>query len=257
MLKTSKLQLINLFENLGIKPGSKVFVHSSLFSLGLIEGGVKGFYDTLIEYLGTNSTLIVPTFTYSFRRSECFDVINTPSAKNIGVLAEYVRKHPLAIRSMDPLFSMASIGPDSEYLMQRRSHNCFGNNSIYELLFQEKVFFLAIGISYSTGITGFIHLENISNVPYRINNKFLGKSIGFDGKEFQDYAIHFVKDENYFQYYHTNRDSMGKLLELKGASKSINYAHNNHFYINSELMQDIVLSVLNKNPFSMLEKIHT
>ena len=79
MIRTTKQDLINLFRALEINSGDTVVAHTALFSLGLIEDGVGGFYNSLRNVIGDNGTLIVPTFTYSFRRNEIFDIKNSAS----------------------------------------------------------------------------------------------------------------------------------------------------------------------------------
>ena len=50
----------------------------------------------------------MPTFTYSYRRNEVFDVSRSVSIN--GVFSEYIRKLDGVYRNDDPLVSFAGIG---------------------------------------------------------------------------------------------------------------------------------------------------
>lgn len=227
-------------------------VHSSIFTLGKIENGLSGLYQAFRKILGEKGTLMVPTFTYSFRRNQIFDVRNTPTGAEIGSFAEYIRKLPGAIRSTDPLFSMAAIGPQAEDLMERTSHRCFGKDSIYEKIFSANALFVALGITYSTGITAFLHLENLAGIDYRREMRFDGQSIGYDGKIYDDWAIHFARDEEKYPSAYTNRDPLGYQMEELGISKAVDFGSGHHIALRAQSFKECVLSKLAKDPHLML-----
>ena len=176
MIITSKLKIKEMLKYLGVISGDIVMIHSSIYSLGRVEEGLDGFFEAIIEYVGEGGGLIVPTFTYSYRRNEIFDIKNTKSAVDIGVFSEFIRKKDISIRNLDPLFSMTAIGGSAVSLIQRRTKNCFGEGSVYGELFNNNVKFLGLGISYSTGLSGFMHIEKLANVPYRYDKVFSGKT---------------------------------------------------------------------------------
>ena len=253
MIRTTQADLLNLFRSLGIRSGDTVVAHTALFSLGIIEGGVGGFYKTLQSIIGVDGTLVVPTFTYSFRRDEVFDIVNSPSARNIGVLSEYVRNRADSIRSSDPIFSFAAIGSRASELMERGSAACFGRGSIYDSLFDADACFLAVGINYSSGLSGFMHLEKLANVPYRNDKQFFGTSRNAQGFEFPDSAIHYVRDEESYGAVITDREPMGLLLEQSGASLAIDYGYGRHLCLKGTRWRDVVLKKLSEDPFYMLD----
>lgn len=253
MIRTSREQLIFLFTKLGLRRDSVVMVHSALFSLGQIEGGVNGFYQTLMDHIGPEGTLIVPTFTYSFRRSLVFNKLKSPVARNIGIFAEYVRNQENAIRSSDPLFSMAAVGPRASELMERTSHYCFGESSIYERLFNNNIYFIGIGISYSSGLTGFIHLENLAKVNYRKNKRFYGVSIDENEKKIKDNAVHFALLDQSSTDIIINREPIGIRLENHGVSTAFQYAQGKHISLRGHNWLDFVLNELQNDRNCMIE----
>ena len=67
MITTSKKKIHSLIDSFKIEKNSYVIVHSSLFFLGKIEGGINSLLDILISKFGKTGTIIMPTFTFSFR----------------------------------------------------------------------------------------------------------------------------------------------------------------------------------------------
>lgn len=98
---------------LGICPGERLMVHSSLSSLGYVEGGAPAVIEALLEVLGPAGTLMVPTFTHS--ATEYFDPLESPS-KN-GAITEAARLRRGARRSLHPTHAVTVIGPDAEELL--------------------------------------------------------------------------------------------------------------------------------------------
>jgi len=111
---------------LGLKRGDVVGVHSSLSSFGYVEGGADAAIDALLETVGEEGTIIMPT--YSANRDDVerterevelgvtwksrilpYDAKKTPCTT--GRIPETFRKRRSAVRSLDPAHSLAAIGP--------------------------------------------------------------------------------------------------------------------------------------------------
>lgn len=89
---------------LGVESGSSLVVHSSFRALGRVEGGVETVVDSLLDAVGSEGVLVVPTFTYT---SVKFD--GSEPAKT-GAIAEAVRQRSASVRSLHPTHSVAAIG---------------------------------------------------------------------------------------------------------------------------------------------------
>ncbi len=133
----SKEYLVQQLQQLGVRPGIVLLVHTCLQCIGPMEQEVQTLLEALLEALGAEGTLLVPAFNFdavdplerlpeaalqdgleSMRaRVPLYDVQLTPAAPAlVGELPECVRRHPRAVRSMHPLFSFAAIGPKAEAL---------------------------------------------------------------------------------------------------------------------------------------------
>lgn len=115
---------------LGVRPGETLLVHSSLSSLGWVCGGAGAVVTALLDVLGPEGTLVVPTHSgdnsdpASWRNPPVpeawwtgiraamppFDARTTPCL-GVGVIPETLRNWPGALRSGHPQTSFAAIGP--------------------------------------------------------------------------------------------------------------------------------------------------
>ena len=110
-MEVTKQQLIADLTELGLPCGSVVVLHSSLKSMGHVKGGADTVIDALLDALGPEGTLVVPTFSYCFLGrgdSVPYNHVETPS--ETGLIAETVRLRPEAVRSFHPTHSVAAIG---------------------------------------------------------------------------------------------------------------------------------------------------
>jgi aminoglycoside 3-N-acetyltransferase len=108
----TRADIVESLRNLGLREGDLVQVHSSLSAFGYVEGGATTVVGALLDVLGREGTLMMPTFNHG--RFELFDIRNTPSVN--GAITEALRKHPLARRSMHPTHPYAAIGPLADWL---------------------------------------------------------------------------------------------------------------------------------------------
>jgi aminoglycoside 3-N-acetyltransferase len=138
-------------------------------------------------------TLCVPTFTFSFCNGEDYD--STQSRSRMGALNEYIRRRPEAVRSVDPLMSVALVGEDRD-LAENLGHESIGTNSTFDKLSRRQgVKFLFLGVRLGDCFTYMHHLEWAAGVPYRYDREFTGK-ITHAGRTYEDTYRLFVRYHN-------------------------------------------------------------
>lgn len=98
-------------ELMGVERGDIVLVHSSLTSIGYVEGGAGAVMDALLETVGDEGTIVMSTLT---GWAEPFDAAKTPSA--VGKISETFRLRSDAHRSLHPVHSVAAVGRHAEYI---------------------------------------------------------------------------------------------------------------------------------------------
>jgi len=97
---------------LGVGPGMTIMVHSSLSSLGRVEGGAGTLIAALIEAVQPGGTVAMPAMP----GAGVFDP--ETSASHVGGVTEAFRHHPGVARSFHPTHSACALGPRAEYLLR-------------------------------------------------------------------------------------------------------------------------------------------
>ena len=99
-------ELVIGLRNAGINEGDCVILHSSLSSLGHIDGGASTVVEAIIQCVGESGTAVFPAFTfapeYNKDNPPVFDVRSSSCVKCIGIIPETSRTRPGGIRSLRP-----------------------------------------------------------------------------------------------------------------------------------------------------------
>lgn len=151
------------FRGLGLDSGDGVLVHSSLSSLGRVDGGAETVVDALRDAVGDDGTVMMPTFT---RYDRPYDPDTSPST--VGAITEAFRKRPAAVRSTHPTKSVAAIGPNATSLVDDHDlRNSIGPGSpIHRLIDERCGAILLLGVDHTSNST--LHVaERLADLPYR------------------------------------------------------------------------------------------
>ena len=146
-------QLRKDFMDLGIKAGDHIALGISFGSVGMVSGGPKSFVDALVDLVGPGGTIMIPTFTNSYRLSLAkYHKVPVFSKKETvsytGIIAEHIRNDLRAIRSGHPTNSFAAIGGNADYLLRDHDHHS-SSYSPYSKLADINGKVLIIGLNYN------------------------------------------------------------------------------------------------------------
>ena len=172
----TKADVVCALQDVGIKPGDIVFVHSNIGYLGRAKNTDTAadvcdlILDSFLEVLGVNGTLVVPTFTYSFANGLIFNHLKT--ASNCGIFSESIRNNQNAIRSADPNISVAAIGKKSVLLTKNVPENAYGAESFFDRFYKQNG--KICNINFDAGSTFVHYVERRMGVPYRFDKTFSG-----------------------------------------------------------------------------------
>ncbi|MGC9318982.1 MAG: AAC(3) family N-acetyltransferase [Armatimonadota bacterium] len=149
----------------GLGAGDTAIVHSSLSSMGWVEGGAETVIDAFLDVLDPEQgTLVVPTLCQRDleRRFEIWDIERSPS--DVGAITEAGRRHPDAIRSDHPTHSVAAIGAHAEQITSGHTDSwgrpcpwgpaAFGFGSPWQWLYDLDAHYLFLGVTTSVNTIG-------------------------------------------------------------------------------------------------------
>lgn len=174
-----KSDLKAALETLGIHKGQILMVHTSLSALGFVCGGAQVVIEALMEAVGPEGTLMMPTQSWKNldptagvhweEPEQWWDLIrqNWPAydkritpTNTMGAVAEMFRSWPGALRSDHPARSVAAWGKYAEYLTQDHDlSNIFGEGSPIGKLYELGGSVLLIGVGYDKNTS--LHLADV------------------------------------------------------------------------------------------------
>ncbi|NJM71669.1 MAG: AAC(3) family N-acetyltransferase [Scytonema sp. RU_4_4] len=102
----SKNELTHQLLNLGVQPGGVLVVHTAFSKVAPVEQGSQGLIEALIDVLGSQGTLVMPTMTDD--DDNPFDPAKTPCL-GMGIVADMFWRSPGVLRSNSP-HAFAAIG---------------------------------------------------------------------------------------------------------------------------------------------------
>ena len=176
--------LVADLRNLGVDRGMTVMVHSSLSKLGYVSGGAQAVVMALLEVIGPDGTLAMPTHSgdlsdpaqwsnppvpeawWEQLRAEmpAYDQALTPT-RWMGSVVECFRHVSGALRSAHPTVSAAAVGPNAEFITagHQLAHG-LGESSPQARLYELDGQILLLGVTHANNTS--LHLAQYrSTVP--------------------------------------------------------------------------------------------
>ncbi|WP_150243420.1 aminoglycoside N(3)-acetyltransferase [Nocardiopsis quinghaiensis] len=200
---------------LGVVPGDTLLVHSSLSSLGWVCGGEQTVVQALLDSVGPEGTLVVPTQTmdnsdpaqwrdppvpedwWPVIRAEApgFDPRLTPG-RRMGRVPEMVRTWPGAVRSANPQTSFAALGPRARTLLGHHPVGCrLGEDSPLAALERIRARVLLLGTGFDS-CTAF-HLAEYRTPRPRLEECGCAVPTPDGGREWVTFTDVFLDEEDF------------------------------------------------------------
>ena len=216
MKPITKAEIAKELKNIGLGRGATVIVHTSLGKIGYVCGGAQAVIEALIETVGPEGTLMMPTQSWKNLDPEdgvhdavgredweiirenwpAYDKRITPT-NTMGAVAEMFRSWPGTIRSDHPARSVAAWGRHAEDLVREHDlSNIFGDGSPIGKLYELDGQVLLIGVGYDKNTS--LHLADArANYPGK-HNVVEHSAILEDGKRiWQAYETLYVDGEDF------------------------------------------------------------
>lgn len=163
---------------LGVARGDWMGMHSRMSSLGPVADalraqgheatalGCNAVIDGVLQAVGPDGLLMVPTFSYCFVGRDCAPWNKRTSSSGTGKLTEALLRRPDAVRSNHPTHSVACIGRDAaKATADHENRTAFGVDSPYHRLAEAGGWMLYLGTAGAT--LSLLHVaEVLSGAPY-------------------------------------------------------------------------------------------
>lgn len=199
------------FEALGLRPGMCLMVHSSMSAIGWIPGGAQLFVEAMVDFLGADGTLMVPTHSTHLTDPATWEAPPLPvewheetrnafpaydphktQSRGMGIIPETVRKWPGAVRSNHPHTSFCAVGSLAENLMANHALSSpMGRQSPLQKLYETDGNTLLLGVGFDNNTCFHLAEESLDNPPRLIDGAPVlvdGKSVWtkFDSVDYED-----------------------------------------------------------------------
>jgi aminoglycoside N3'-acetyltransferase len=179
-----------LTDTLHLKAGVVVFVHSSVDRIGL-QFPFFGILSLIREVVGDSGTVLFPTYPRlpaheALLSGEVFDVRRSPSFT--GILTEFARRQPGAIRSLNPTKSVVALGAQASELTQAHHTSPYPyapSSPYYRLMSSSESRIVGLGVSSNS--MSFVHCvedELKDEFPVRpyFPQLFEGRCLDYQGR---------------------------------------------------------------------------
>ncbi len=212
------------FRKLGLEEGMTVIVHSSLKSLGWVCGGPAAVVQALMNTVGEEGTLVMPTHSgelsepsywelppvpeewWQIIRDEMppFDPKTTPT-RMMGKIVDSFLAFEGTVRSYHPVSSFAAWGKHKDYITTQHSlEYSFGEGSPLQKIYNLDGHVLLLGVPYNNNTS--LHLaECYAESCYTCEH---GSPIIEEGKRVWKTYVDFIYDIEHF-------DEIGAEFERK------------------------------------------
>ena len=226
-------------------PGARVLVHSSLSSFGHVVGGADAVIDALLDAVGPEGTVMVPTLTATAAHSPEsppeFDPESTPCWT--GTIPETFRQRETAVRSLHPTHSVAAIGADAEELTAQHHLSltpCDEDSPYGKLASDDNGFILLLGVKHQSNTT-FHHIEEIAGVDYHMQHGLTAAKITARGETMTlHYLLHQWGTPRRF-------DVMAPIFTERGIQRTAQIGESTVHLVNARQMVETTLRCLRAN----------
>lgn len=177
MRRISLGQLVDDLQRLGLRQGDCVMLHSSLSSLGWVEGGASTVVEAFLRAMGGKGTLVTPAFTEGawtehLAMPDCrtccpreFCPSDWPSHE--GAIPNAALARPGRLRSCHPTHSWVANGVQAERVLSKHQHSATpcGRGNPFEALCELDGCIVTLGVGVNT-VTLWHYFEDLLEVPY-------------------------------------------------------------------------------------------
>lgn len=245
-------------KNVGVKKGQAVMVHTSLSSLGYVCGGAQSVIEALMESVGKEGTILMPTQSwknldptagvYWQKPEEWWPVIreNIPAydkritpTNTMGAVPEMFRQWPGTLRSDHPARSVAAWGHYAQFLTENHDlSDIFGDSSPIGRLYELDGYVLLIGVGYDKNTS--LHLADVRAEYPGKHTVIESSAIQVDGRRvWKTYETLAVDGEDF--------PAIGEAFERTGQARHVSLGNGTLSMMSQRALVDFAVDWIGKN----------
>lgn len=220
----TKEEIFAQLRAMGAPRDRMVLMHSSLRTVGKVEGGAEGLLDALIEYFTAEGGLFcVPTHTWHNLENGSEFTLDMSSSDNcLGYFSTVAASDPRGYRTESPTHSMVIFGDRALAEEVARGElvadTPVSPDTCYGKLYERDGFVLLVGVAHNRNT--YLHtVDEILGIPNRMGNQFYTTTIRkangevverklrlFDTDYTSDISDRFIKFDVPFRYHRCGTD---------------------------------------------------
>lgn len=253
-----KQDILAALAKAGVVKGQTIMVHTSLGSLGFVCGGAQVVIEALLESVGSDGTIMMPTQSWKnldptagvhWEEPEewwqmirdnwpAYDKDITPT-NTMGAVAEMFRKWPGTLRSNHPARSVAARGKYAEYLTSGHDlSNIFGEGSPIGKLYELDGYVLLIGVGYDKNTS--LHLADVRAEYPGKHNCTEHSAIMENGKRvWKEYSTLYVDGEDF--------NEIGEAFEKEYSVSKASLGNGNLTFMKQRELVDFAVKWIERN----------
>ena len=224
--------IVSALRQVQVGCGDVVYVHSSLSSMGYVQGGADTVIDAFLDVVRPEGTVCVPTIVYAGRGPRPpFDVARSPS--EVGRITETLRLRPEACRSDNPTHSVAAIGRQADEITAGHAGGegrpspwgelAFGHESPWQRFYDLDAICVLLGVDWE-----------VNTMFHYVQSRFI-----------EPYWSEFASPPPYPYF---GRTPMGRELESAGIVRTCALGSATVTAVNSRPMVDRSIAALHRDP---------
>lgn len=253
-----KQDILDALAKAGVGKGQTIMVHTSLSSLGFVCGGAQIVIEALLESVGNDGTIMMPTQSWKNldptagvhweEPEEWWQTIrdNWPAynkditpTNTMGAVAEMFRKWPGTLRSDHPARSVAANGKYAEHLTTGHDlSNIFGEGSPVDKLYELDGYVLLIGVGYDKNTS--LHLADARAEYPGKHDSVEYSAIMENGKRvWKGYSTLYVDGEDF--------DEIGEAFEKECAVQKVALGNGTITFMKQRELVDFAIKWIERN----------
>ena len=173
--------LSDFVDKIPIDSGDTILFSSDVTRIGLWfhknheHLDLNAFLDLLVEKVGSDGTILFPTYNWDFCGGKTFDYKNTLS--KTGTISQAALQHSGFRRTQHPIYSWAVSGKDKDFLCSLENTDSFGQDSPFNYLYEKHGKNIILDVSMQNSFTFVHYVEECVGVSYRYIKNFTADCI--------------------------------------------------------------------------------